>query len=51
MDLGQLQKEKQDLEQQLLEKNKVRTLFTSAIYVPFPVLVPKTIQSVLQESC
>uniref|UniRef100_A0A8D1D7N3 Golgin subfamily A member 1 n=1 Tax=Sus scrofa TaxID=9823 RepID=A0A8D1D7N3_PIG len=27
MDLGQLQKEKQDLEQQLLEKNKVRIIF------------------------
>uniref|UniRef100_A0A452RHS4 Golgin subfamily A member 1 n=1 Tax=Ursus americanus TaxID=9643 RepID=A0A452RHS4_URSAM len=27
MDLGQLQKEKQDLEQQLAEKNKVRVLF------------------------
>lgn len=33
MDLGQLQKEKQDLEQQLLEKNKVRILFTSAVYI------------------
>lgn len=33
MDLGQLQKEKQDLEQQLLEKNKVRMLFTSAVYI------------------
>ncbi|KAF5928931.1 hypothetical protein HPG69_002705 [Diceros bicornis minor] len=30
MDLRQLQKEKQDLEQQLLEKNKVRMLFISA---------------------
>lgn len=34
MDLGQLQKEKQDLEQQLLEKNKVRVLFTSAVSLP-----------------
>lgn len=33
MDLRQLQKEKQDLEQQLLEKNKVRLLFTSAVYI------------------
>ena len=43
MDLGQLQKEKQDLEQQLLEKNKVRMLPTSAVYVSFPVFVPKTL--------
>lgn len=34
MDLGQLQKEKQDLEQQLVEKNKVRVLFTSAACLP-----------------
>jgi hypothetical protein len=34
MDLGQLQKEKQDLEQQLTEKNKVR--------VPFVLCVPPT---------
>ena len=33
MDLGQLQKEKQDLEKQVLEKNKVRMLFTSAVYI------------------
>lgn len=33
MDLEQLQKEKQDLEQQLLERNKVRVLFTSALYI------------------
>lgn len=46
MDLEQLQKEKQDLEQQLLERNKVRILspqpFTS---LPFPVLVPETTPS------
>lgn len=34
MDLGQLQKEKQDLEQQLVEKNKVRVRFTSAVDLP-----------------
>lgn len=34
MDLGQLQKEKQDLEQQLLEKNKVRVLLASAVSLP-----------------
>lgn len=34
MDLGQLQKEKQDLEQQLAEKNKVRVLCTSTVYLP-----------------
>lgn len=34
MDLGQLQKEKQDLEQQLLEKNKVRALSGSAVHLP-----------------
>lgn len=34
MDLGQLQKEKQDLEQQLLEKNKVRALSGSAVDLP-----------------
>uniref|UniRef100_A0A9L0RSY8 Golgin A1 n=1 Tax=Equus caballus TaxID=9796 RepID=A0A9L0RSY8_HORSE len=33
MDLGQLQKEKQGLEQQLLEKNKVRMPFASAVSV------------------
>lgn len=33
MDLEQLQKEKQDLEQQLLERNKVRVLFISALYI------------------
>lgn len=51
MDLGQLQKEKQDLEQQLLEKNKVRLRSTSAAYVSFPVFVPKTLQSLLQALC
>lgn len=34
MDLGQLQKEKQDLEQQLVEKNKVRVPRTSTVYLP-----------------
>ncbi|VFV30946.1 golgin subfamily a member 1 [Lynx pardinus] len=34
VDLGQLQKEKQDLEQQLVEKNKVRVRFTSAVDLP-----------------
>lgn len=33
MDLRQLQKEKQDLEQQLLEKNKVRLLFPSVVSI------------------
>lgn len=33
MDLGQLQKEKQDLEQQLLEKNKVRMLSPPQLFM------------------
>lgn len=52
MDLGQLQKEKQDLEQQLLEKNKVRMFFTQlfvSLLLPRPV--PQTIQSLLGEFC
>lgn len=32
-DLGRLQEEKQDLEQQLLEKNKVRMPFASAVSI------------------
>lgn len=51
MDLGQLQKEKQDLEQQLLEKNKVRMRSASATSVSFPVFVPKTLPSLLQALC
>lgn len=38
MDLEQLQKDKQDLEQQLLEKNKVMGPFASAVYLPAPFL-------------
>lgn len=50
MDLRQLQKEKQDLEQQLLEKNKVRLLFTSAVYISAlsQSLGPKPSQSLLR---
>lgn len=52
MDLGKLQKEKQDLEQQLLEKNKVRMFFTQlfvSLLLPHPV--PQIIQSLLGEFC
>lgn len=34
LELGKLQKEKQDLEQQLTEKNKVRAPLTLTVFTP-----------------